>query len=67
MSGEGAFGKVADAGLGGILPTILSERRRRKKEDGSEDDGKASRRMKKGGRVRGDGIAIRGKTKGRML
>jgi len=68
MSGEGAFGKIADAGLGGIIPSALADRRRRKKKDGTDvTAAEAAQGMKKGGSVRGDGCATKGKTKGRMV
>jgi len=82
MSGQGVFGKLADAGMGGIIPSMLADRRKDKKEDAEEAARIASKNpmtpipapaMKKGGSIkssaskRADGIAIRGKTKGRMV
>ncbi len=81
MTGRGAFGKVADSGMAGIIPTMLSNRR--KKKDGTpmtpveEATAAAKPAMKKGGVVkkmasgnsaskRADGIAQRGKTRGKM-
>jgi hypothetical protein len=83
MSGHGAFGKLADAGMGGILPAALADRRRDKREEEAARLAAAAANspviqaptigMKKGGSVkssaskRADGIAQRGKTKGRMV
>lgn len=81
MTGRGAFGKVADSGMAGIIPTMLSNQRRKKK-DGTEmtavEAAVAEKpAMRKGGKVkkmasggsaskRADGIAQRGKTRGKM-
>jgi len=82
MSGHGAFGKLADAGVGGIIPTALADRRRDKREEAEEAARLATAGspviqaptagMKKGGSVgsaskRADGMASRGKTKGRFV
>lgn len=83
MSGHGAFGKMADAGVGGIIPTALADRRRDKREEAAEAARLATAGspviqaptagMKKGGSVkssasrRADGIATKGKTKGRFV
>jgi hypothetical protein len=77
MTGQGAFGKMADSGLGGIVPTMLSEERRKKK-DGTpmtKEEEMATQNpqaMKKGGKVssaskRADGCAVRGKTRGKIV
>ena len=74
MTGQGAFGQMADSGLGGVLPSMMADQRRKKK-DGTEmtqQEAAAAPAMKKGGKVssaskRADGIAIRGKTKGRIV
>jgi hypothetical protein len=77
MSGEGAFGKLADSGLGGVIPTLISQNRRKKKDGAAmspqEEAMAASGGMKKGGKVKKyakggsiDGCAIKGKTKGRL-
>ena len=62
MSGRGAFGKLADSGLGGIIPSLMAQRRRKK--DGTEmtaaeeaslpaqEEEKTSTAMKKGGSVK---------------
>ena len=61
MSGKGAFGKLADAGLSpaGMLAKEMREK-----------GGKGKQRVavaKEGGRMgRGDGCCVRGKTKGTM-
>ena len=57
MSGKGAFGKLADSGLGGIIPTALAQQRRRKRKDGTEmtpeeEAAMAEAGMKKGGKVK---------------
>jgi hypothetical protein len=79
LTGEGAFGKLADSGLGGIIPTALAHQRRKKK-DGTEmtpqeEAAMTKAGMKKGGKVKmasggyvksADGVAKKGKTKGRM-
>ena len=80
MTGRGAFGKVADSGMAAIIPTMLSNRR--KKKDGTEmtavEEAVVEKpAMRKGGKVkkmasggsaskRADGIAQRGKTRGKM-
>jgi hypothetical protein len=74
MTGHGAFGKLADSGVGGVIPLALASERRKKK-DGTEmsPTEEEPTGMKKGGKVkssaskRADGIAQRGKTKGRMV
>ena len=69
-TGEGMIGKLASAGGLGLLPAVISrdaqsddEEEKRKKQMGAP--------MKKGGKVnsassRADGIAQRGKTRGKM-
>jgi hypothetical protein len=79
LSGKGAFGKLADSGLGGIIPSVLAHQRRKKKdgtEMTSEEEALAAKAgMKKGGKVKTkkyakggsiDGCAIKGKTKGKV-
>jgi hypothetical protein len=77
MTGHGAFGQMADSGLGGVLPSMMAEQRSKKK-DGTpmtKEEEMATQNpqaMKKGGKVssaskRADGCAQRGKTKGRMV
>jgi hypothetical protein len=56
LSGEGAFGKLADSGLGGVIPNALAQQRRRKRKDGTEmtpeeEAAMAEAGMKKGGKV----------------
>ena len=73
VTGEGAYGKLADSGLGGILPSLLSQQRKKEEEEKARQGGAPTGTgMKKGGKVssaskRADGIAQRGKTKGRMV
>jgi hypothetical protein len=70
ISGEGAFGKLADSGIGGAIPLMLAERRQNKKDQKSQNEVK---QLKKGGAVkssaskRADGCAQRGKTRGKIV
>ena len=72
MTGHGAFGSLADAGVGGIIPTMLARDRKKDKRE-EEEAKKMGAAMKKGGMVkssaskRADSCAIRGKTKGKMV
>jgi len=75
MSGQGAFGKLAP--FAGALPMALAQDRKDRKEEaaaaGSPVIKAPTAGMKKGGSVkssasrRADGIAQRGKTKGRLI
>ena len=57
-TGRGAFGKLADSGLGGVIPTMLAQQR--KKKDGTPmtpaeeavEVKAAGTGMKKGGKVK---------------
>ena len=79
LTGEGAMGKLIGKGFGGILPAAIA---RSAQKDAAEEERQkaiaasaapvvAGTGMKKGGKVtasrRADGIAQRGKTKGRMV
>jgi hypothetical protein len=65
-TGHGAFGKIADSGLGGIIPTALAQDRKKEARE-KEMAEKAANGMKKGGYVKtADGCAKRGKTRGKM-
>jgi len=70
ISGEGAFGKLADSGIGGAIPLLIAKDRKDKELKKNELEGK---QMKKGGAVkssaskRADGCCIKGKTKGTMI
>jgi hypothetical protein len=68
-TGHGAFGAMADAGVGGVIPSMLAQDRKDKKQE--EEAKNMGTAMKKGGSVsaskRADGCAVRGKTKGRMV
>ena len=72
ISGEGAFGKLVDSGVGGLLPQLLSEKRKTEEEEEKEAR-RAKGIMKKGGSVkssaskRADGCCIKGKTRGKMV
>jgi hypothetical protein len=78
LSGQGAFGKLAP--VAGVLPMALAQDRKNRKEEEAQNTAAGSpvikapaAGMKKGGSVRSsasrraDGIAQRGKTKGRMI
>jgi hypothetical protein len=73
MTGHGAFGSLADAGVGGVIPTMIARDRKKSKRE-EEEAKKMGAAMKKGGKVkassaskRADGCAVRGKTKGKMV
>ena len=76
ISGEGAFGKLADKGMLGLGARMVASNAQEKDEDKKRRDAEAAAMgapvqpgMKKGGSVkssaskRADGIAIRGKTR----
>jgi hypothetical protein len=67
-TGEGMIGKLAGKGGLGLLPAAIA---RSAQEDEEERKKKAAGGMKKGGTVsasrRADGIAQRGKTRGKMV
>ena len=77
ISGKGGMGKAMRQGLGGLAPMMIArsgyeneEEERQAKAQGQA----AAQGMKKGGRVkmssaskRADGIAMKGKTKGRIV
>lgn len=81
LTGEGATGRLMREGLGGAIPSAIArnayaeeekERAKRESAEGKErEDQEEPKAMKRGGKVssrrRGDGIAQRGKTKGRMV
>ena len=80
ISGEGGMGKAMRQGFGGIAPMMIArsgyeneEEKRRMEEEAAQQD-KLVGGMKKGGKVkmssaskRADGIATKGKTKGRIV
>ena len=72
-TGHGAFGKLADSGLGGLIPTALAqERKEEENKAGAMKKGGVVKKMAKGGSVksaskRADGCAMRGKTRGKMV
>jgi hypothetical protein len=80
ISGKGGMGKAMRQGFGGIAPMMIArsgykdeEEERRAQEQAAAEQA-AAQGMKKGGKVkmstaskRADGIAQRGKTKGRMV
>jgi hypothetical protein len=67
-TGEGMIGKLAGKGGLGLLPAAIA---RNAQEDEEERKRRAASGMKKGGAVsasrRADGIAQRGKTRGKMV
>jgi len=75
ISGKGGMGKAMRQGFGGIAPMMIA----RSGYEDEEEERKAQRQaatqgMKKGGKVkmstaskRADGIATKGKTKGRIV
>ena len=73
MTGEGLTGKLMRQGFGGMIPAAIA----RNMYDGEEEKKRkmaGGTPMKKGGKVksssaskRGDGIAKRGKTRGKMV
>jgi hypothetical protein len=82
ISGKGGMGKAMRQGFGGIAPMMIArsgyeneeEERRAQEQAAMEQAAAAEGGMKKGGRVkvssaskRADGIATRGKTRGRMV
>ena len=81
LTGEGATGKLIAKGFGGILPAFIARSAQKdaaeKAATAAEEERQAAiaasaqgRPMKKGGMTasrRADGIAQRGKTKGRMI
>jgi hypothetical protein len=80
ISGKGGMGKAMRQGFGGIAPMMIArsgyenkEEKRRMEEQAAAEQA-AAQGMKKGGKVkmstaskRADGVAQRGKTKGRMV
>ena len=46
LSGKGMFGKLAESGLGGVIPTILAQKRRDKEKDA--EDKKREEELAKG-------------------
>ena len=80
ISGKGGMGKAMRQGLGGLAPMMIArsgykdeEEERRAQEQAAAEQA-AAQGMKKGGKVkmssaskRADGIATKGKTKGRIV
>jgi len=80
ISGKGGMGKAMRQGFGGIAPMMIArsgykdeEEERRAQEQAAAEQA-AAQGMKKGGKVkmssaskRADGIAMKGKTKGRIV
>ena len=78
ISGKGGMGKAMRQGFGGIAPMMIArsgyeneEEERRAQEQAAAEQA-AAQGMKNGGKVssaskRADGIATKGKTRGRMV
>jgi hypothetical protein len=72
MSGKGVMGELARSGMMGIAPAAISRNAYDKAEEERVARESAAKQMKKGGKVssaskRADGIAQRGKTRGRIV
>lgn len=82
ISGKGGMGKAMRQGFGGIAPMMIArsgyydkaEEERQAQEQAAAEQAAAGGGMKKGGKVkvssaskRADGIAAKGKTKGRIV
>ncbi len=80
ISGKGGMGKAMRQGFGGIAPMMIArsgyenEEEKRRMEEQAAAEQAAAQGMKKGGKVkmssaskRADGIATKGKTKGRIV
>ena len=80
ISGKGGMGKAMRQGFGGIAPMMIArsgyenEEEERLAQEQAAAEQAAAQGMKKGGRVkmssaskRADGIATKGKTRGRMV
>ena len=83
ISGKGGMGKAMRQGLGGLAPMMIArsgydkseeERQAQEQERAAASKQAAAQGMKKGGKVkmstaskRADGIAMKGKTKGRIV
>lgn len=73
VTGEGLYGKLANAGGLGLIPAAISRDAEKDEEEKAKKAATAGKPpgMKKGGKVsassRGDGIAQRGKTRGKMV
>ena len=75
ISGKGGMGKAMRQGLGGLAPMMIARSGYKdEEEERRAQEQAAAQGMKKGGRVkmssaskRADGIAMKGKTKGRIV
>ena len=80
ISGKGGMGKAMRQGFGGIAPMMIArsgyenEEEERQAQEQAAAEQAAAQGMKKGGKVkmssaskRADGIAMKGKTKGRIV
>ena len=74
LTGEGAMGKLIGKGFGGVLPAAIARSAQRDAAEEERQKAMAAsaqgQPMKKGGKVsasrRADGIAQRGKTRGKI-
>ena len=66
-TGRGLFGKLGEMGLSpaGMLADASRDKKKKKGEEARAPLG--AKGMRRGGKVRGDGVCQRGKTKGRMV
>ena len=75
ISGKGGMGKAMRQGLGGLAPMMIARSGYKdEEEERRAQEQAATQGMKKGGKVkmssaskRADGIAMKGKTKGRIV
>ena len=75
ISGTGGMGKAMRQGLGGLAPMMIARSGYKdEEEERRAQEQAATQGMKKGGKVkmssaskRADGIAMKGKTKGRIV
>jgi hypothetical protein len=78
VTGKGAMGKAISQGLGGVIPAMIArDAQRQDAEEAAQAEKAASvgnvgtvTKMKKGGMTaskRADGIAQRGKTRGKLV
>ena len=72
LTGKGALGEAIRDGLGGLIPQAIARNAYADEETKKQVMAHSAANMKKGGSVssaskRADGIAQRGKTRGRMV
>lgn len=72
VTGSGKIGELMQQGLGGLIPMQIAKDAARSEEERKKRDTVQFRKMNKGGKVssaskRADGIAQRGKTRGKFV